>query len=279
MIRSNHQSCKARPEIGNLHLNVTTPKRFKTFPLNFSTKTRKTPGLRKKESQIQNKMSQPNSNPPGFFYWAPRVSIGALAVAFLIHLNHPASSFSLFSNPESDAAAAASASLVTARTYCYTSVLTEAGNHNKQADCFSVSPDGKFTKVFNSAEDVLIVGDNDYNEDGGSNAVTEMREGYVIPGIWDGHGHLIQYGEFLHSVDLFGAKSADEVRERVRGYLKDDENNAAKEGREVVGSKENWVRGVGWDQMVLGEMPSAVSILVLIYVGKKKGKGILIANK
>ena len=214
----------------------------------------------------------PNSNPPGFFYWAPRVSLGALAVAFLIHLNHPASSFSLFSTPESDAAAA-SASLVSAKTYCYTSVLTEAGSH-KQADCFSISPDGKFTKVFHSAEDVLVVGDNDYNEDGGDNMAIEMKEGYVIPGIWDGHGHLIQYGEFLHSVDLFGAKSAEEVRERVRGYLK----NAEKEGEgSDVGSKENWARGVGWDQMVLGEMPSAVSILS--WVLEKKDKGKRIANR
>lgn len=208
----------------------------------------------------------PNSNPPGFLYWAPRVSLGALAVAFLIHLNHPASSFSLFT-PSGTPSSSSADSSITAKTYCYTSVLTEAGSH-KQADCFSISPDGKFTKVFHSAEDVLIVGDNDYNDDGGSNLAVETKEGYVIPGIWDGHGHLIQYGEFLHSVDLFGAKSAEEVRERVRGYLKDAEKEG--EGSDV-GSKENWARGVGWDQMVLGEMPSAVSILLWI-LGKKKGK-------
>ncbi|KAK3955172.1 amidohydrolase family-domain-containing protein [Pseudoneurospora amorphoporcata] len=191
-----------------------------------------------------------NSNSPGALYWAPRISLGALAIAFLIHLNHPASSFSLFSpsiTPNAE-------SVTTAKTYCYTSILTEAGSH-KQADCFSISPDGKFTKVFNSAEDVLIVGDNDYKEDGGNNLVT-MR-GHVIPGIWDGHGHLIQYGEFLHSVDLFGAMSAEEVRTRVREYLKDAEKEG--EGSDV-GSKENWARGVGWDQMVLGEMPSAAML-------------------
>ncbi|KAA8635150.1 hypothetical protein SMACR_06116 [Sordaria macrospora] len=197
----------------------------------------------------------PNSNPPGFLYWAPRVSLGALAVAFLIHLNHPASSFSLFT-PSGAPSSSSADSSITAKTYCYTSVLTEAGSH-KQADCFSISPDGKFTKVFHSAEDVLIVGDNDYNDDGGSNLAVETKEGYVIPGIWDGHGHLIQYGEFLHSVDLFGAKSAEEVRERVRGYLKDAEKEG--EGSDV-GSKENWARGVGWDQMVLGEMPSAAML-------------------
>ncbi|KAJ4408205.1 hypothetical protein N0V85_004276, partial [Neurospora sp. IMI 360204] len=192
----------------------------------------------------------PNSRSPGVLYWPSRLFLGALAIAFLIHLNHPASSFSLFSpntTPNSESA-------ITAKTYCYTSILTSAGS-SREADCFSISPDGKFTKVFHSAEDVLVVGDNDNNEGGGmggSSAVVDMKEGHVIPGIWDGHGHLIAYGEFLHSVDLFGASSVEMVRERVRGYLKSVDGS--------VGSKENWARGVGWDQMVLGEMPSAAML-------------------
>lgn len=192
----------------------------------------------------------PDSRSPGVLYWAPRLSLGALALAFLIHVNHPASSFSIF-GPSSTNPHAESAGITTAKTYCYTSVKTAAG-FTKEADCFSISADGKFTKVFHSAEDVLVVGDNDYYNNEG--AVVETREGHVIPGIWDGHGHLIQYGEFLHSVDLFGAKSGEEVRQRVRGYLKEREGDGS-----GVGGKENWVRGVGWDQMVLGEMPSAVS--------------------
>ncbi|KAK3402080.1 amidohydrolase family-domain-containing protein, partial [Sordaria brevicollis] len=156
----------------------------------------------------------PDSRSPGVLYWAPRLSLGALALAFLIHVNHPASSFSLF-GPSTGTSHADSA-ITTAKTYCYTSVKTAAGS-TKEADCFSISADGKFTKVFHSAEDVLVVGDNDYyhNEDGSPSAIVETREGHVIPGIWDGHGHLIQYGEFLHSVDLFGAKSGEEVRERM----------------------------------------------------------------
>ncbi|EGO54546.1 hypothetical protein NEUTE1DRAFT_69311 [Neurospora tetrasperma FGSC 2508] len=150
-------------------------------------------------------MAPPTPRSPGVLYWAPRLSLGALAIAFLIHLNHPASSFSLFS-PNT---IRNSGSAITAKTYCYTSVLTSAGS-SREADCFSVSPDGRFTKVFHSAEDVLIVGDNDYfDEDGGNNMVVETKAGHVIPGIWDGHGHLVQYGEFLHSVDLFGASSVE----------------------------------------------------------------------
>lgn len=123
------------------------------------------------------------------------------------------------------------------QTYCYQGVRTVASysTNNQDANCFSVDEDGKFAAVFQPTE-----------EDG-----YEIRKGYVLPGLWDGHGHLIQYGEFLHSADLFGAASMGEVRDRLAGYL---ERNPG------VGGKENWVRGVGWDQMVLGGMPSAAGI-------------------
>lgn len=71
------------------------------------------------------------------------------------------------------------------------------------------------------------------------------------------HGHLQQYGEFLHSVDLFGSSSIADVRERLASYL------AKHDG---VGSKDDWIRGIGWDQMALGGMPTAVqshSLLLL----------------
>lgn len=66
------------------------------------------------------------------------------------------------------------------------------------------------------------------------------------------HGHLAQYGEFLHSVDLFGSTSVKDAKDRLTAYA------LAHEG---VGSRENWIRGVGWDQMVLGEMPTAVGVI------------------
>lgn len=123
----------------------------------------------------------------------------------------------------------------TAVTHCYTSVRT----HNPNApavQCFTIQ-DGIFTGVTSreevSADDII------------------EHDGHVIPGLWDGHGHLLQYGEFLHSVDLFGAESLEDVRQRIKKYV--DENPGA-------GTKDNWVRGVGWDQTFFGRMPTAVKL-------------------
>ncbi|RTE74986.1 hypothetical protein BHE90_010549 [Fusarium euwallaceae] len=119
-------------------------------------------------------------------------------------------------------------------TYCYTGVRTH-DSELPSAQCFSVI-DGVFTAVWNKEVDDQLLNQTD---------------GYVIPGLWDGHGHLLQYGEFLHSVDLFGAQTLDEVRSRIKKYLA--ENPGA-------GSKDNWVRGVGWDQTFFGRMPTAADI-------------------
>lgn len=78
------------------------------------------------------------------------------------------------------------------------------------------------------------------------------------------HGHLQQYGEFLHSVDLFGSSSIADVRERLLSYL------ASHEG---VGGRDDWIRGIGWDQMALGGMPTAVRFhLFLSLVPSYDGK-------
>lgn len=117
-------------------------------------------------------------------------------------------------------------------TYCYQGVRTH-DDSVPSAECFSVK-DGLFKGVSS-----------------GEPAVVREREGYVIPGLWDGHGHLLPYGEFLHSVDLFGSQSFEDVRERLVRYL---------ETNPEAGTAEAWVRGVGWDQMALGRMPTAVSV-------------------
>ncbi|KAL2162418.1 hypothetical protein VTH06DRAFT_7331 [Thermothelomyces fergusii] len=123
------------------------------------------------------------------------------------------------------------------QTHCYQSVRTAAivapsdgDGAGEPPNCFSVSPDGRFTRVFSSRSPYAV------------------RPGHVLPGLWDGHGHLIQYGEFLHSANLFGAASPEEVRRRLREYL--DANPG-------VGTKEEWGRGIGWDQMTMGGMPFA----------------------
>lgn len=116
---------------------------------------------------------------------------------------------------------------------CYSSIRTH-DEHQKNARCFTVA-DGIFTGIS--------------SEDAGPDAV--HSDGHVIPGLWDGHGHLMEYAQFLHSVDLFGASSLDEVRARIKKYVK--ENPGA-------GSKQFWIRGMGWDQSAYGRMPTAADI-------------------
>jgi hypothetical protein len=107
-------------------------------------------------------------------------------------------------------------------THCYTSIKTLSSKLPK-AECFTVA-DGKFTSVFvdRSSQDVA----------------KQAHAGYVYPGLWDGHGHLIQFGESLDSVSLFGAESMDEVQKRLVG--------------------------VGWDQAHFeGKWPTTVRLLLL----------------
>ncbi|KAL2758684.1 hypothetical protein ACRALDRAFT_2099960 [Sodiomyces alcalophilus JCM 7366] len=118
------------------------------------------------------------------------------------------------------------------RTYCYQGIRTHDVDQ-PMAQCFTVE-DGKFTRVFPWDDASLTV-----------------RSGLVIPGLWDGHGHLLQYGEFLHSVDLFGASSLDDVRGRLRDYVR---------AHPDAGTRQEWIRGVGWDQNIYGRMPTAADI-------------------
>lgn len=114
-------------------------------------------------------------------------------------------------------------------THCYASVRT-LNNELSQAQCFSVS-NGKFTRVFRD-----VISD-------GNKKLEQPRDGHVIPGLWDGHGHLVQYGELLDSVDLFGAASMHEVQRRLVKY---------KMERQETGTEKQWLRGVGWDQVHYG---------------------------
>ena len=107
-------------------------------------------------------------------------------------------------------------------THCYVSVRTLSSSL-PHAECFSVS-NGKFSRVF--------IDDTSFE------LSKAYRTGHVVPGLWDGHGHLLQYGELLDSVDLFGSKSMEEVQERLVQY---------KTQRPEVGTSEQWRRGIGWD--------------------------------
>lgn len=76
--------------------------------------------------------------------------------------------------------------------------------------------------------------------------------GYVLPGIIESHGHILQYGEMLESVSLYEAESVDDVKSRIKEWLGRHEG-------EGYGGREKWIRGVGWDQAHFGGvMPTAV---------------------
>lgn len=121
-----------------------------------------------------------------------------------------------------------------ATTHCYSSVNTLSATIPR-AECFSVV-NAKFSKVsLNDASDVA-----------------RSRAGHVIPGLWDGHGHLVQFGESLDSVSIFGSESMDEVQRRLVEYR----------ARHLsAGTSELWLRGVGWDQANFGgRWPTSVCL-------------------
>ena len=114
----------------------------------------------------------------------------------------------------------------TSSTHCYASVKTLVSGV-PQANCFRVA-DGRFS-------DVYFDRTLEKSRTSGS--------GHVIPGLWDGHGHLLQYGELLDSANLFGAESMGEVQQRLVKY---------KAEHKEAGTQEHWLRGVGWDQAHFG---------------------------
>jgi len=115
-------------------------------------------------------------------------------------------------------------------THCYAGI-TAVGSV-KEINCFTVSYSGTFSRLFHSSR------------------TKNIDKGFVIPGLWDGHGHLLQYGEFLSGVDLFGATSLDDALSKVQQYISLNPG---------VGTSQNWIRGVGWDQAAFdGRMPTAV---------------------
>ena len=119
-------------------------------------------------------------------------------------------------------------------TYCYTSVKT-LSHYPSTANCFTISSSGVFSKVFDLDA---------------KSAEQYRRPGHVLPGLWDGHGHLLPYGESLHSVNLFGAESLSTALLRILEFAEQNSH---------LGSRDEWIRGIGWDQAAFaGKMPTAV---------------------
>lgn len=113
--------------------------------------------------------------------------------------------------------------------HCYESLKTLSSDAPANANCFEISESGLFSRVFKE---------------------NRQHEGHVYPGLWDGHGHLLQYGELLQSVNLFGSEDLKDALERVKEYAHLNPKS---------GSELEWMRGTGWDQAAFGRMPTAVS--------------------
>jgi predicted amidohydrolase YtcJ len=127
--------------------------------------------------------------------------------------------------------------------HCYDSVTT-LDPARPRAECFSVSANGRFARVF---------------RDGGEVGNTRRSRGTVIPGVWDGHGHVLGLGEALNSVALGGAAGLEDAVGRIAAYAETDPQ---------VGTPGNWLRGIGWDQAAFGSMPTAKDLNVRALDGK-----------
>lgn len=150
----------------------------------------------------------------------------------ILHDYLPTSITSLFPDP--------SHSPPSHETFCYKSGILTLDSANTTHSCLSVNPeDGTFSRVFTPKK-----------LDRGKYV---WHDGKVIPGLWDSHGHVMQYGEMLDSIQLFGVKDLDEVRRRVKEYVK---------AHPGAGEKGRWIRGVGWDQGLWeNRYPTDVSVL------------------
>lgn len=67
--------------------------------------------------------------------------------------------------------------------------------------------------------------------------VIDLKGKTMLPGFNDSHMHLVNYGYSLKQVDLIGAKSLKEIKERVHRFIQDEAMD-----------KGTWVRGRGWNQ-------------------------------
>lgn len=127
----------------------------------------------------------------------------------------------------------------TSTLYCSSDPITTLNSSLPHAKCFRVE-NGIFIEVL------------DHIPTHEQLSFTPLN-GHVFPGIIESHGHILQYGEMLQSVSLYGAESMEDVRLRIKEWLKRHKG-------EGYGSREKWIRGIGWDQAYFaGMMPTAVS--------------------
>lgn len=121
--------------------------------------------------------------------------------------------------------------------------ITTLNSSAPRAKCFQVH-DGLFSQIL---EEVPAGEKN-----------IQWLDGFVLPGIIESHGHMLQYGEMLETVSLYDSKSVAEMRERIKIYLEERKD-------EGWGTRDKWIRGTGWDQKYFGGlMPTAVCCAISV---------------
>ncbi|MGD9566949.1 MAG: amidohydrolase [Sedimentibacter sp.] len=104
-------------------------------------------------------------------------------------------------------------------------------NISSKTDAFVVD-NNKFVYVGseNGAREYLYNNKYEFNE-------VDLGSQLVLPGFNDSHMHFIHYAKSIRSVNLVGAKSIKEVKERLISRLKERESN-----------DKSWLEGEGWNQ-------------------------------
>ncbi|EWC43686.1 hypothetical protein DRE_01573 [Drechslerella stenobrocha 248] len=108
------------------------------------------------------------------------------------------------------------------------------------ATCFQVHDNGYFGEIWEKREDVPA-----------ELAADVIKvDGWVIPGLWDGHGHISQHGMMEYGVKAYD-KDLHGITRSILDYLDEHPDRGD-------GTRENWIQGTGWDQAHFGgQMPTA----------------------
>ncbi|KAF3909947.1 hypothetical protein ABW20_dc0104073 [Dactylellina cionopaga] len=118
----------------------------------------------------------------------------------------------------------------------YTSTEDEFSSKPDLATCFEVLESGLFGEIWATREDVP------------RSSLVKQIDGWVLPGFWDGHAHMILYGMAEAGVKAYNQEMPDIINS-VLAYLQKHPTH---------GTRDQWIQGIGWDQAHFnGKMPTA----------------------